>query len=313
LEDLIATYGDSSATNWTDSRYQVWRHESGAAQGYVLSQGRAIAWGHPACVRDFEIVGIICGAFIDFCHNHLKVKPIWCCVNDLTEQVLSKKFHWRSVRCIAENVATNNGVNREADRKIRKAERDGTEIVHVTGLPEDSIRERLEEGLEVWQSSRSGFQVHTSELKPWRDASHRHYFYAKAKDDDQLAGLLVITEVEDGWYIKWNLEFPNAPGGTSELLANSALSWAKETGRSLISFGIGAADTLEAKSNLKSKFRLGFLAYVYSSIHKSFSLGNKTDFRRKFGIEETEAFVCWPSDASLGTKGLKAIMNVVKE
>jgi ergosteryl-3beta-O-L-aspartate synthase len=40
LEDLIANYGDATATSWGDERYKIWRHaETGAAVSYVPEHG----------------------------------------------------------------------------------------------------------------------------------------------------------------------------------------------------------------------------------------------------------------------------------
>jgi hypothetical protein len=46
LLDLIASYGESTNTAYTDEGYEIWREEAtGWALGYVYAKAHVIAWG----------------------------------------------------------------------------------------------------------------------------------------------------------------------------------------------------------------------------------------------------------------------------
>jgi hypothetical protein len=48
----------------------------------------------------------------------------------------------------------------------------------------------------------------------------------------QIVGLLVLAQLapEHGQQIKWSLQFPGAPGGTSEYMLSEAMKAAAEAG-----------------------------------------------------------------------------------
>ena len=103
-----------------------------------------------------------------------------------------------------------------AAKRAAKAKRDDSEVTVHEGIPAKEDYDRLVEGLTAWQDGRSrkGKQgaslaripadtaVHTSELKPFRDAEHRVFFIARHPSGGPPQGLLVLSEMLDGYYIK---------------------------------------------------------------------------------------------------------------
>jgi lysylphosphatidylglycerol synthetase-like protein (DUF2156 family) len=254
LEDMIASYGDSTNTSWIDPRYTVWRHDkTGAAIGYVLAEHRyVVIWGQPLC--NPEDLARVIHAFLQHCDKE-KLKPIWCCVDQRTEEFLTKHYRWRGLSCIAEARVDPSHAEGSEDsnvkKKIQQAKNAGVQIVAVDGEMPDQMKAEIEKHIEEWSNNRKGTQMHITDVRPWDDPQHRRYFYAKTDEKVsshtslsrlagcvdrylalQIVGLLVLAQLapEHGQQIKWSLQFPGAPGGTSEYMLSEAMKAAAQTG-----------------------------------------------------------------------------------
>lgn len=145
LEQLIATYGDSSNTTWVEDKWNVWRFpKNGAAQGYALSSSDfLIAWGNPLCPRsDYPVV---IGEFLLFVKREGK-KPIWACASRDVQEILAEELGWKAVMVIQEDALdptkSNPEENKEVRRHIKNAQNQGCKIIEVKGEPsEDEKRE----------------------------------------------------------------------------------------------------------------------------------------------------------------------------
>jgi hypothetical protein len=262
------------------------------------------------------------------------LKPLWCCADERTEEILGEEpFNWSVLECAAEDridvAETDPMSDKAARRKIHHAEREGIDVVEENE-PSDDLRKQVDEGLASWKKNRKGVQVHTTPLTPWRDVAHRRYFYAKDKDGKvltvlraesvhslrtistysvspplQIDGLVVLAQIEGGAYaIKWAIQFPDTPVGVSEILIAKVIDKLKEEGNTDLTFGIGASKKLEPVANL-SGWKIRWLSKTYEGIVTSMGLAKKPAFRRKFQAKEDPVYVCYPQD-SLGMKGVNA-------
>ncbi|KAK6542165.1 hypothetical protein TWF694_007930 [Orbilia ellipsospora] len=312
LTKLIANYGDASNTSWLDDRYQVWRDEdTGAACGYVPQDHYAIIIGDPLC--DKSQYEMIMRKFIKFIKEELELKPIWLLVGKEGEEVLGGKFGWSTLTCTAEE-RVDPSIDRAAEdenvaRKIRHAKKEGIKITDVPpGQVTDDIKAKCDQRMQDWMNNRKGTQVHLTELNPWVDWEHRRYFYATDKEDNVQA-LLVLAQLshEHGYQVKYALEFPGAPSGTSEYIITHALHNAASAGAKSVTFG-GSATTGLAGGHHMGGLRMKFLAKSYQSIVTSLKLINKSEFRQKLGAEEDPVYICFPKNG-LGPRGIRAIMK----
>lgn len=182
LEDLISKYGDSSNTTWVEDKFKVWRHDStGAAIGYAPSEHNyCIIWGNPLCEKSQypEVVDV----FLQWAEQN-RYKPVWTCVNEEMEKLLAKDKGWRAVMCIHEDVLDPTKVNPEQNKEVRKhiraAQKKGCKIIEEDGEPADEVKKEIDEVIKQWKANRTGTQVHTTNVEPWRDTEHRRYFYAR--------------------------------------------------------------------------------------------------------------------------------------
>ncbi|KAL2075134.1 hypothetical protein VTL71DRAFT_76 [Oculimacula yallundae] len=320
LEKLIANYGDAANTSWLDKRYQVWRHPStGAAQGYIVHNNFAIAVGEPLCAKS-QYPQII-SAYLQFLkEEHKDLKPLWMIAGPQIEEYLGEKFLWRTLGCIAEERTDprNNPASKDKDlaRKIRHAEAEGVKEIDLPfgePVPED-LKAKIDARVEDWKKGRKGTQVHLTQIRPWVDQEHRRYSYSQTADGT-IQAICVLHQLspQNGYQVKFSLEFPGAPSGTIESLILHALRTvaAADPECRQVTFGTGAMPTLEGGRNL-GKTKTKALRKAYEAINKQFKLTNKSEFREKMGVRNEPVYVCYPR-GGLGAGGIRAIMGFLEE
>lgn len=313
LEKLIANYGDAANTSWLDDRYEVWRHEgTGAAVGYVNSHSYAIIVGDPLCDRS-QYLEVITD-FLEYVEKNLQLSPIWIIVGLEVEGILGQKFEWRTLSCIAESRAKTQDHAVQHDhairRKIRKSEKDGVKI-SCFGQGEEihpDTRSEIDKKIQEWLKNRSGKQVHLTEINPWRDMPHRRYLYAKGANGS-ICALVVLHQLsmQNGFQIKYALDFPGAPSGTIETITLKAMEMAAGEGADSVTFGTSATSTFKPGQNMGG-MRIKALSKIYSGMVEKLNLTSKGEFREKLGAKEDMSFVCYPHNG-LGAKGVKALMD----
>ncbi|EKD18052.1 uncharacterized protein L3040_004048 [Drepanopeziza brunnea f. sp. 'multigermtubi'] len=320
LEKLIANYGDAANTSWLDKRYQLWRHPStGAAQGYIVHNNYAIAVGEPLCAKS-QYPQVI-SAYLNYLKQERKeLKPLWMIAGPQVEEYLGEKFLWRTFGCIAEERTDprNNPAAKDKDlaRKIRHAASEGVkefDLPFNEPIPDDLVQ-KIDARIADWKKGRKGTQVHLTEIRPWVDQVHRRYFYSQS-GDGTIQALVVLHQLspQNGYQVKFSLEFPGAPSGTIESLILHSLKAiaAADPGCKQVTFGTGAMPTLEGARNL-SKAKVKALKKAYDTINKQFKLTNKSEFREKMGVRNEPVYVCYPR-GGLGAGGIRAIMGFLEE
>jgi aspartyl-tRNA synthetase len=248
------------------------------------------------------------------------MKPIWLVIGPGIEEYLGEKFNWRTLSVIAEervNPRDNPAwKDNEVARKIRHAEKEGIrhiDMPHNEPLPE-ALKERIDARIKDWQEGRKGKQVHITEIRPWIDQEHRWYFYAaQGNKDGRIHAFIVLHQLspENGYQVKFSLEFPGAPSGTIESLTLHALSAiaSRDPATKSVTFGTGATEDIAGGRNI-GKHRMAALKKTYEAINKSLKLTNKSEYRAKLGARDERVFVAYPK-GGLGMMGIKAILGFI--
>ncbi|KAH7136527.1 hypothetical protein EDB81DRAFT_844527 [Dactylonectria macrodidyma] len=306
LEKLIANYGDASNTSWLDDRFQIWRHSTGAAIGYVPQDKFAMITGDPLC--DQSQYNEVIRAFVKYLVSERRLTPVWLLVSYEVQKILAKELSWRTLSCTEEqrvdadrhHLAAANQAN-GLGAKARRVEREGIKIHEVK--PDANFISRADPAIELWKSSRKGKQVHLTEVRPWVDTDHRRYF--AAEKDGKVLSLVVLHRLapRHGWQVKWALDFPGSTNGAIEVLIGHALS--SVTGQ--VTFGAGVSEKLTPGEHL-SGLRARFLAATYRSIVDSLGLRRKASFRSKFGALGEEVYICYPKHGV----GLRDLQQIIK-
>lgn len=323
LEKLIANYGDAANTSWLDERYEHWRHATtGAVQGFVPYHGFAITVGEPLCAKS-QYPQVV-SAYLNYIKTERRdLKPLWLMAGPAIEEFLGDKCNWRTLSPVAENRVDphNNFASKDHDiaRKIRHAERERVknfEWPKTKPLPVE-LKTRVNERIDEWKARRkAGAQVHLTEIRPWIDEEHRRFFYATdGSRNGRVHALLVLHQLapENGYQVKFLLEFPGAPSGTIESLNMFAMAAivAQEPDVHSITYGTGATDVVVGGRNM-GKGKLKLLKKSYEIINKRLKLTNKTEFREKFGASLDRVYVCYPW-RGLGPAGIKTIVDFMQE
>ncbi|KAH6953316.1 hypothetical protein DER45DRAFT_378716 [Fusarium avenaceum] len=306
LEKLIANYGDATNTSWLDDRFQIWRHETGAAVGWVQKDKFAMITGDPLCDRS-QYTKVI-RDFIHYVTVDKHLTPFWMLVSFEVQKILAAELRWRSLSCTEEQrVDADKHNSAQIDglaAKARRVEREGVKI-HEVKADEDFIS-RADPAIEEWKNARKGNkgkQVHLTEVRPWIDQEHRRYF--AAEKDGKVISMVVLAQLapRHGWQVKWALDFPGAVNGAIEVLVSHALS--NVTGK--VTFGAGVSEKLTPGEHVGG-IRAKFLSASYRSIVDSLGLRRKASFRSKFGALGEEIYICYPKHGV----GLRDLQNVIK-
>nr|POF26272.1 aspartate--trna ligase, cytoplasmic [Quercus suber] len=313
LEHLIANYGDASNTSWLEPKFEIWRDEhTGAAIGFVPQDGFAITIGNPLCHTNQYIKTI--GAYLRYIKKERRLKTLWLLGGPRVEEALANRFDWRTFSVAAEQRVDLENITAAQDpeiqRKIRHAEKEGVKVHDVmlgTDVPQD-FKDKIDARVQDWLKGRKGKQVHLTDVHPWQDSAHRQYHYCVNKEGT-IVSLVILAQLspENGWQVKFSLEFPGAPNGAIEQNVMHALKAAAATGATTITFGGGASSKFTAGHNLKGA-RVKVLSRAYQAIATDLKLLNKSEFREKFGAKDDPIYICYPPHG-LGPSGVRAIMS----
>lgn len=295
LEHLIARYGDATNTSWLDDRFEIWRSKADAgAIGYVKQKKFCMITGNPLC--DPSQYSSMIDDFLKFVKTELKLKPIWMLVNEEVQEILGRTHHWRTLTCTEEQRLEAEKAKPADGQDKRRVERDEIEVEEVT--PDEEFIAKVDKRIEEWKSSREGKQVHLTEVAPWRDQEHRRYFVATTKEG-RVECLVVLAQLAPkyGWQIKWALDFPNSTNGAIEVTLDQAISTISS---GPMTFGAGVSEKLVAEQHIHGA-RAKFLSKSYAAIVNSMKLGNKAQFREKFGVTGDSIYICYPRGALKAT------------
>ncbi|KAF7585907.1 hypothetical protein BBP40_009870 [Aspergillus hancockii] len=318
LEHLIANYGDATSTSWGDDRFKIWRDmATGAAVSYVPSSNNyAVIPGNPLC--DSRQYNRVITQFLQWLRRETKYKPIWLLCSPEVEAVLGEKLGWRSLSCIAEervdpsrNQAASDG---EIARKIRHSKNEGVKLVSMNQgeMVPDNIREKIDRRIQDWLANRKGTQVHLSEIQPWRDHSHRWYFYAVDKEGTICAFVALATLAPSwGMQVKYSFDFPGSPNGVIEHIVTHAIQTASQSGVKSLTFGAGATTTLTPGHNMHGA-KIKMLQHTYEALAKQFHLVRKSEFRAKLGAQDDPLYIAYPPHG-MGSKGIRAVLHFFED
>ncbi|KAI1172774.1 aspartyl-tRNA synthetase [Nemania sp. FL0916] len=313
LEELIVNYGDATNTSWLDDRYKVWRDTAtGAAVGYAEENGYALVMGNPLC--DQRQYGSVISSFLKFLKKSEDLRPIWLLVSPQVEEILGSKLGWRTLTSVAEErVDTQNAA--AVAKKERQAKNADIKI-HSTALGEpvpDDVRAKCDKRIEDWKNNRKGKkQVHITDVQPWISMRHRRYLWAENKDGE-IVGLVILHRLspQNGYQIKFALDFPGSPSGSIEALIANSLRLLQTSGIRNVTFGAGAMEELEVGHNLNG-IKAKILSHTYKTVAQQLKLGAKSEFREKFGVKNDPVYICYPF-MGLGVSGARTLIKFFED
>ncbi len=191
-------------------------------------------------------------------------------------------------------------------RKVRHAIRDAVEI-HEYRDSDPQLETILENVCVRWLESRTGPQIHISQIHLFENRMGKRWFYAKQKET--IVGVVTLNQLKarDGWLINHLMITPEAPHGTPEFLFVSALETLKNEGCHYVTVGAVPAESL-GKITGFSSFSSWMSRAVFKMAKRFFNLNGKSKFWEKFHPQGIQTYLLFGGK----TLGIREILGILR-
>jgi len=317
IVNLVRLWGGSSADAVLDPTSQFFLSSNVEGLiGYKIEKNTALVFGDP--VASLESRLSLAQEFKDFCDNN-NLNPLYVAASDdFSQQALDCRICSGMIQISEElfidpynDPRERHGIHASlVRRKVRHAANEGTIIEEY--LPFDQhIEEQINQVGEQWLKSRTGPQIHISNVHIFENKPGKRWFYAKK--NQQIIGMCVLNEIKEknGWLLNHLMITPTASNGTPELLIVSVLEKLKQENCRYVTFG-----TIPAKrvgdvvgfSNITSWLSRG----MYNAVKIFFHLDGRRTFWEKFHPDSKPTYLLFgkPQIGINEIFALKKAMNV---
>lgn len=314
IVELVRCWGGSTTDAVLDPSMQVFSLPGiSGFIGYRLAYGCAIAFGDPICAATDKTV--MAEAFHRFAEEqgktiiyvaasqsfaHWAIQHVCGALIEVGEElILDPSFDPRK------RTGTHGSLVR---RKVKSAQREGVTIHEYLGR--DSELERsLEHVGELWLQSRSGPQIHISDVYLFDDRVGKRWFYAK--QGDLCVGVITLNQLQahKGWLLNHLMLTPEAPNGTSELLVVSALEALEKEGCRFVTVGMVTRSELGEIIGL-GKFSAKLGRAVFKLAKKVAHLDGLNTFWGKFHPQSVPSYVLF-SRKRIGVREILALKSAL--
>jgi lysylphosphatidylglycerol synthetase-like protein (DUF2156 family) len=291
LADLVRRYGGSVSGALFDPQIEVFRAKGiDGVIAYRHGLGCAVAVGDPICAR--EDMPALAEAFRAECKSHR-----WHTVYTVASESFGT---WATAHGFAAiELAHEMIVDPRRDPlkghavqrlrgKVHRAEHAG---VTAAELPSGDARDEqleaaMERAVKTWLDARTGPQIYLTPAELFTGRVCKRWFYAR--HNDCVVGVLQLVRLgaADGYLISQLLSTPDAPPGTTELLAIFAMRALGAEGCSHVTWGptpLAEIASVTGMSGLSEKIGRA----VYHAAGRIFHLDARLEYRRKFPVART--------------------------
>jgi lysylphosphatidylglycerol synthetase-like protein (DUF2156 family) len=167
-------------------------------------------------------------------------------------------------------------------RRVRRAVREGVAAQEYTEY-DAGLERALEHAVAAWVAARRGPQIYLMPLDLFAGRACKRWFYATRRDE--VVGVMELVRLESrrGWLLSQLTWTPDAPPGTTELLAVHALHAIGARGCTYATWGPAPLERLGAVEGL-SGFSEKLGRFVFQSTARAFHLEDRNRYHRKFPI-----------------------------
>lgn len=170
-------------------------------------------------------------------------------------------------------------------RRVRRAAKEGVVAREYVGR-DARLEERLQRSVAAWRDARRGPQIYLMPLDLFAGRDCKRWFYATRGDDVVGVMELVRLEARRGWLLSQLTWTPDAPPGTTELLAVDALHALGSSGCTYATWGPAPLERLGAVEGL-SGFSEKLGRFVFKNTARAFHLEDRNRYHRKFPVART--------------------------
>lgn len=310
--ELVRQWGGSSTDAVLDKSIRIF--QTPIVEGFIgyrLESQCAIAFGDPVCnPKDWEKLAREFDRFQQSQGNHIIYIGASKAFSDFALQNVCKasiEFGQELIFDPAKDPREWTGDNGSlVRRKVRHAIHEGVEVQEYQGSNPE-LEKRLEHIGQKWLESRTGPQIHISQIGLFENRIGKRWLYAKHKD--KVFGVITLNQLkaQNGWLINHLMITPEAPHGTSELLFVSALEILKNEGYRYATVGAVPADRLGRIKGL-GKFSSWVSQVSFAIAKKFFNLSGKSKFWEKFHPQGMGTYLLFGSNKI----GIREILGILR-
>lgn len=201
---------------------------------------------------------------------------------------------------------TEGSKGRKLRNKISHAQRDGIEVKEYTNNDKE-LEESISHAAEEWLKGRKGPQIYLANVHLFSERVGKRWFYAEK--NGRIVGVLLLNRLEskNGWLFNLLMATPDAPWGTTELLAARALDQLRQEKCHYATFGVVTGETLGEIRGMGS-CSVSIAKFSYKMITWFFELSGSCKFWSKFNprMENTYLLLNTPKI------GFRDILDILK-
>jgi len=173
---------------------------------------------------------------------------------------------------------------RKLRNKVSHARRHHVSVSEYVS-PNEQLEEEINNVSTLWLKGRKGPQIYLAHVHLFATRKGKRWFYAKQKtqNGDRIIGVLLLDHLEskNGWYINLLIAVPDAPHGTSELLAVSVLETLRQEGCSYVTVGTMPVLNLEEMIGF-GPVSTKVTKAIFKVVKRVFPLDSRTVYWKKF-------------------------------
>lgn len=310
--DLIRRWGGSASDAVLDPACKFFSiHDVDGLIGYREESGCVIAYGDPVCSpNDLQ-------KLIDGFHHHFHPKNIIyiTATKDFVDWAMEHgchsyiEFGEELIIDPFDDPREQHGGNASlVRRKVRHAFKEGIVVKEYTD-EDPKIKKDIEHVGLTWLESRSGPQIHTSNVFLFSHEKGKRWFYAEQKG--KIVGVLVLNQLQahQGWLLNHVMFTPEAAHGCPESLVVAALDALREEGCHFVTFGAVPAKALGQIVGL-GKFSSGLARLTFNVARKIFHLDGRKKFWSKYHPQSKPLFLLF-RHSNIGLQEIRALVRAL--
>lgn len=313
LVEYLRRWGGSAANAVLDLQCKMFTTPE--VQGLISYRNESkciVTYGDPVC--DPKDIPILTIAFHQYC-KQLGKEVVYIGTSKAFMQWAMQHTCSTAIEFGAELFINpqDNQINRKGSNglllrgKMRQAERAGVLIKEFNGN-DINIQKQIEQVAQEWLAARKGPQVYIAEINLFDDRFGKRWLYAT--QNDKIIGLVMLSLMVEhkGWLLD-RLLTSNAPNGTSELLAATALDILENEGCQYVTFGptpLPQLGTVEGLGTISEWIaRKGYLLAYYF-----LNLSGRRKFWEKYHPQGQPCYLLF-SRKGIGLKELSGLIEAL--
>jgi aspartyl-tRNA synthetase len=288
LAHLVRRYGGPVSGVLLDPEIEIFRAPGiDGAIAYRTGFGCAVAVGDPVCER--AQMAALAEAFREECRRHgwHSVYTVasdrfgaWATQNGFAAVELAREL------IVDPRVDPLRGHAVQRLRgKVHRAEHEGVMAAELPRWParDPALEQEMERAVSAWLSARKGPQIYLTPLTLFAGRACKRWFHAKRGGDVIGVMQLVRLDAYDGYLISQLIATPDAPPGTTELLAAFGLRALGAEGCAYVTWGPTPLADIATVTNLGTvSEKIG--RAVFHVAGRIFHLDARSEYRRKFPV-----------------------------